>query len=263
MTAPRRAVVVAAGLGRRLLPYTDEMPKCLVPVGGRPMRPRACALFRAHGVEEIVVVRGYRADVLETRRGELGPGVRFVDNTAFRDNNILESLFCAEAFLDEPFYFSYADIVFAPEVMAALAAASGDICLVVDRAFRDIYAGRSEHPLEEAEVTSLDRDGFVAKIGKRALPAAEAFGEFIGLAKISAAGARAFVSAWQGLRAAYAGREDEPFQRAPRFRVAYLTDLLQHLIDGGARMTPVVIDGRWREIDTVQDLERAQASVDW
>jgi len=263
MNAPTRAVVVAAGLGKRLLPYTDEMPKCLVPVRGRPMLARAADLFRAHGAGDIVVVRGYRADVLEARRGELGPGVRFVDNVDYRDNNILESLFCAEAFLDGPFYFSYADIVFAPEVMAKLAAAEGDICLVVDRAFRDVYVGRSEHPLDEGEVTSLDRDGFVAKVGKRALPAGEAFGEFIGLAKISAAGARAFTSAWRDLRARYAGREDEPFQRAPRFRVAYLTDLLQHLIDGGTRMTPVVIDGRWREIDTVQDLERAEASVDW
>src|SRR5262249_7090088 len=82
-----------------------------VPVVGRPMLARACDLFRAHGAADIVVVRGYRADVLEARRGELGPGVRFVDNPDYRDNNILESLFCAEAFLDEAFYFTYADIV--------------------------------------------------------------------------------------------------------------------------------------------------------
>ncbi|HKA88801.1 MAG TPA: phosphocholine cytidylyltransferase family protein [Haliangiales bacterium] len=260
---PRRAVVVAAGLGRRLLPYTDTMPKCLVPVVGRPMLARACDLFRAHGAADIVVVRGYRADVLEARRGELGPGVRFVDNPDYRDNNILESLFCAEAFLNEAFYFTYADIVFAPDVMAALAAADGDVCLVVDRAFRDVYAGRTDHPLPEAEVVALDATGGVAKVGKRALPADEAFGEFIGLAKVSDAGAAAFVSAWRDLCAAYAGRRDAPFQRAPSFRAAYLTDLLQHLIDGGLRVSPVAIDGRWREIDTVQDLDRAQSAVDW
>jgi L-glutamine-phosphate cytidylyltransferase len=45
--------------------------------------------------------------------------------------------------------------------------------------------------------------------------------------------------------------------------VAYLTDLLQHLIDSGFPVTPVVIEGGWREIDTVQDLERARRSVDW
>jgi choline kinase len=259
---PTRAVVVAAGMGRRLAPYTDEMPKCLVPVRGRPMLARAIDHFRAHGVDEIVVVRGYKAEVLEARKGELGPGVRFVENRAYRDNNILQSLFHAADALDGAFLFTYADIVFTRDVVARLMAAEGDVCLVVDRRFRDVYDGRSEHPLPEAEVTQVGADGFVARVGKRALPPEEAVGEFIGLAKLSAAGAARFVEAWRALSRRYAGREEEPFQRNS-WRNAYLTDLLQHLIDGGERMTPVYIDGEWREIDTVQDLERAEASIDY
>ncbi len=260
---PTRAVVVAAGMGRRLLPYTDQMPKCLVPVGGRPMLRRAIDAFRAHGVTDFVVVRGYKAEVLEARKEELGPGVRFVENREYRDNNILQSLFCAAAELEGPFLFTYADIVFTGEVGRRLMEAEGDLCLVVDRRFADIYEGRTDHPLPEAEVTSIDASGFVAKVGKRALPPEEAAGEFIGLAKLSAAGAARFVSAWRELEEQYRGRPEDPFQRAPAWRVAYLTDLLQHMIDRGERMTPVWIEGMWREIDTVQDLERAQTAVDW
>jgi L-glutamine-phosphate cytidylyltransferase len=258
-----KAVIVAAGMGRRLQPYTDAMPKCLVPVRGRPMLARALDAFRAHGVRDFVVVRGYMAEVLEARRAELGPGVRFIDNLAYRENNILQSLFMAERELDGPFLFTYADIVFAPEVVGQLMAAPGDVNLVVDRRFRDVYVGRTDHPLAEGEVTSLDAGGFVAKVGKRALPPEDAIGEFIGLARFSAAGAARFVAAWRELAARYAGREEEPFQRAPTWRVAYLTDLLQHMIDGGERMTPVLIDGQWREIDTVQDLARAEEQVDF
>jgi L-glutamine-phosphate cytidylyltransferase len=260
---PTRAIIVAAGMGRRLAPYTDEMPKCLVPVRGRPMLARALDAFRAEGVSDFVIVRGYRADVLERRRGELGPGVRFVENAEFRTNNILRSLFSAGDALDGPFLFSYADIVFGPEVVTTLMAAPGDICLVVDRRFADIYTGRTEHPLVEAEVCSVTADGAVALVGKRALPAEQAVGEFIGLAKFSAVGAAAFSAAYRRLASEYAGREDQPFQRAPTWRQAYVTDLLQHLIDAGVRTTPVYIDGRWREIDTVQDLERAEEQVDW
>ena len=259
----RRAVVVAAGMGRRLAPYTDEMPKCLVPIAGRPMLRRAIDAFRAHGVDDFVVVRGYKAEVLEARRDELGPGVRFVENTAYRENNILQSLFCAGGELDGPFLFTYADIVFTHEVVGKLMAAEGDICLVVDRRFRDVYVGRTDHPLQEGEVTSVGADGFVAKVGKKALSPDDAVGEFIGLARFTAAGAARFCAAWRELEARYRGREDEPFQRAPAWRVAYLTDLLQHMIDGGERMTPVYIDGMWREIDTVQDLQRADQAVDW
>ena len=263
ISRPTRAVVVAAGMGRRLAPYTDEMPKCLVPVRGRPILARQLEAYRAAGIDDVVVVRGYRAEVLERRHAELGPGVRFVENRAYQTNNILQSLVCARAELTQPFVFSYADIVFDRGVVAELMDAPGDVCLVVDKAFARIYEGRTEHPLSEAEVCALDERGRVAVVGKRSLPVEQAFGEFIGLAKVSAAGARAFTEAWRALEAEYAGREEEPFQRAPQFRVAYLTDLLQWLIDRGVAMTPVVIEGRWREIDTVQDLERAEATIDF
>src|SRR5262249_12241116 len=139
--------IVAAGMGRRLAPYTDGMPKCLVPVRGRPMLRRALDAFRAHGLDDFVVVRGYKAEVLERRKDELGPGVRFVDNPDYRDNNILQSLFCAERELDGPILFTYADIVFTEEVVGRLVAAPGDVSLVVDRRFRDVYVGRTDHPL--------------------------------------------------------------------------------------------------------------------
>jgi len=255
---PTKAIIIAAGRGRRLAPYTDEMPKCMVPVGGMPILGRQLAAFRAHGVSEVVIIRGYLGGVLEARAGELGGPVRFVDNRDWEVNNILESLFCAEAELEGPVVLTYSDIVFTPAVVGALMDAPGDAALVIDRQFRDIYDGRTEHPLPEAEVADLDPAGNVHRVGKRSLPPDEAFGEFIGLMKLSAEGSRWMRDAWRALREEYRGREYQPFQRADRFRNAYLTDILQHLIDAGRPMVPVPIDGSWREIDTVQDLQRAE-----
>jgi choline kinase len=253
-----KAIVIAAGRGKRLMPYTDRMPKCLVPVDERTILRIQLDAFRAHGVDDVVLIRGYLGDVLEARRGELGE-VRFVDNPDWEKNNILESLFFAEEEIVGPVLLTYSDIIFTEEVVRRVVAAPGDVSLVIDRRFRDIYEGRTEHPLPEAEVSDLDASGRVARVGKRALPPDEAYGEFIGLAKLSVEGARWFRDAWRDLRRAYAGRETEPFQRAASFRNAYLTDLLQHLIDAGRPVEPVAIDGMWREIDTVQDLERARA----
>jgi choline kinase len=257
-----KAIIIAAGRGRRLMPYTDEMPKCLVPIGARSILGIQLDAFRAHGIDDIVIIRGYLGEVLERRRGELGPGVRFLENRDWEHNNILESLFCAEEEIDGPCLLTYSDIIFTEEVVARLMAASGEVCLVIDRAFRDIYVGRSDHPLPEAEVSDLDPRGLVHRVGKRALPPEDAFGEFIGLAKLSAEGASWMREAWRELRERYRGREAEPFQRAPSFRAAYLTDMLQYLIEAGRAIHPVAIDGQWREIDTVQDLERARAMLD-
>jgi choline kinase len=264
---PTKAIVIAAGRGRRLSPYTDEMPKCLVPVGARSILGWQLRALAAAGITEAVIIRGYLGDVLTARleAGELdehGVRFRFVDNPEHETNNVLLSLFCARAELDGPVVLTYSDIVFTPEVAARMMATEGDLCLVIDRQFERIYEGRTEHPLDEAEVADLDGSGKVRRVGKRALPVAEAWGEFIGLAKLSAEGTRWLTDAWDAIAPTYAGRDDQPFQRAARFRNAYLTDILQHLIDAGRPLQPVAIDGQWREIDTGQDLARARLLLD-
>jgi L-glutamine-phosphate cytidylyltransferase len=257
MTTPTKAIVIAAGRGRRLGPHTEELPKTLVQVGPRSMLAWQYAAFQKGGVDELVVIRGYRGDVLEAGARELTDKLRFVDNPGWERNNILLSLAQARHEIDGPVLITYSDIIFTPAVVRALQDTPGDICLVIDREFASIYEGRTEHPLDEAEVCDLDAAGGVHRVGKRALPASEAWGEFIGLLKLSAEGARWVGDAIDELRVRYAGREDEPFQRAAQFRNAYLTDLLQHLIEAGRPITPVPIAGQWREIDTGQDLERA------
>jgi len=263
VSAPKKAIIIAAGRGRRLGPHTEELPKCLVPVGAQPILGWVARAFQSAGIEELVIIRGYRGDLLEAGARALWPGpIRFIDNPAWQTNNVLLSLAYARAELDDATLVTYSDIIFTPAVARAIAAAPDDLALVIDTAFKDIYVGRTEHPLDEGEVADLDHRGGVQRVGKRALPAEEAYGEFIGLAKLSAAGARLCGAALDELAARYAGREDEPFQRAARYQNAYLTDLLQHLIDRGQPVAPVPIVGQWREIDTGQDLERARLLVE-
>ncbi len=259
-----KAIIVAAGRGKRLGRHTDELPKCLVPVGSRTILGWQLRALAAAGVDEVVMVRGYRADVLEAgARAEAPAGMklRFVDNREWETNNILLSLACAREELEGETLLSYSDIIFTPAVTRALVAAGGDLDLVIDADFALIYEGRTEHPLEEGEVADLDEHGRVKRVGKKALPPADAVGEFIGLARLSAEGSRWAATALDDALARYAGRDHEPYQRAARFRNAYLTDLLQELIDAGRPLTPVLIHGQWREIDTGQDLERAAALV--
>ena len=261
----RRAIVVAAGRGKRLGRHTDDLPKCLVPLGDRTILGWQLRAFAAAGVDELIMVRGYRGDVLEAGvRAEAPAGMklRFIDNREWESNNVLLSLACARAELDRETLISYRDIIFTPAVARAAAAATGSIDLVIDADFASIYDGRTEHPLDEAEVAELGDDDLVRRVGKRALPAEDADGEFIGLARLSADGAAVAGDALDAAIARYAGRDHEPYQRAARFRNAYLTDLLQELIDGGRPVTPVLIRGQWREIDTGQDLERAAGLVE-
>ncbi len=258
------AIIVAAGRGRRLGGSTDEIPKCMVKVGGRPILHWQLDALAAAGIRDIVIVRGYLGHRIDA--GEFP--VRFVDNPRWESNNILASLMYAAGELSGGFYFSYCDIVYAPSAVARLASgamADSAASLVIDRRWADSYEGRDLHPVSEAELAAVTAvDGFdrVVQVGKRAVAAAQAAGEFIGLAHFSAAGAAALARIWQ---AALVGHGlDVPFGRAKTLRQAYLTDALNAMVGAGERLAPVFIDGKWREIDTQQDLAAAgRAVADW
>ena len=151
--------------------------------------------------------------------------------------------------------------------MAALAGSTHDLSLVVDPFWAEAYEGRDAHPVAEAELCAVSalpgEGGRITRVGKKAVPAAEARGEFIGLWKASARAAEALASLFHK-RLRELG-PDAPYGRAPRLQVAYLTDLFNDLIDQGFPVHAVEIaqPRSWREIDTVQDFERAAAVVTW
>jgi len=255
-----KAIIVAAGRGRRLGPETAEIPKCMVAVGGRPILHRQLDALAAAGADDVVVVRGYLGHKIDGAPHRL----RFVENREWESNNILTSLLYAQAEMGSGFLFSYSDIVFAGEHAHRVAAAPGAVALVIDRRWRDAYAGRVHHPVSEAELASVEETSEgprVRRVGKRVVAAEEAAGEFIGLAKFSPEGAAALGRVWAG--ALERGLE-HPFGEAATLRQAYLSDALNRMAADGVPLVPVFIDGRWREIDTEEDLGRAHAVVnDW
>jgi L-glutamine-phosphate cytidylyltransferase len=250
-----KAIIVAAGRGRRLGVATEAVPKCMVPVAGRPILHRQIEALAAAGIEDFVIVRGYRGNCVTPPVG--GPRLRFVENPNWAENNILTSMFYAEAEMESGFVFSYSDIVFAAEHARRVVTAPGPVALVVDRRWREAYEGRTEHPVSEAELARVDGTGDAARVrrvGKRLVAADEAAGEFIGLARFSPEGAAALADIW---RAAKARGPETPFGAAASLHQAYLSDALNALADGGVAIRPMFIDGGWREIDTEQDLIRA------
>jgi choline kinase len=255
----QKAIIVAAGRGRRLGQSTDDIPKCMVKVGGRPILHWQLEALTAAGVRDIVMVRGYLG-----QRIDPGPfAVRFIENPAWAENNILASLLYAAHELDSGFFFSYCDIVYSKSAAARLAATVDEPVagsLVIDRRWSDAYTGRTLHPVSEAELARVDASNqAVLQVGKGAVSPSDAVGEFIGLAYFSREGGSAIAATWQ--EAVSAGGLGAPFGRAKTLRQAYLTDALNAIAGSGKRLAPVYINGDWREIDTEQDLAAAEKAM--
>jgi choline kinase len=243
-----KAIIVAAGPGSRLNPLTNEIPKCLLEVGGKTILERALEALRENGIEKLAVVRGYCSHLIDY------PNVTYYENPNYRENNILRSLFYAEGEMNDDLIFSYSDIIYSREIVAELIKCESEIALIVDVNWLQHYNGRDRHPISEAELVKV-ANGKVVKIGKGVVSPAEAHGEFIGLAKFSKSGAEVMKAAYHQVAAE---RPAAPFQHAASLEKAYLTDMIQELIGQGMLVQSVDIQGGWLEIDTPQDLERAR-----
>ena len=243
-----RAIIIAAGRGSRLEHHTDTTPKCMVEINGRSILSFQLGAFEQNGVDDLHIIRGYLSDKLVV------PGATYYENEVWEQNNILHSLFCAEDAFTGPLLTTYSDIVYTPEVVEKLLATDLDIALVVDADWAKTYVGRDDHPVEQAELCEVDASGVrITQVGKWVGPEAT-IGEFIGLAYYSSEGAKQLLEIWRDLRANLT--DDEPFQHAELFRKAYLADLFNEAIARGVNIGFVQIEGGWREIDTVQDLQR-------
>jgi len=243
-----KALIIAAGLGSRLQPFTEDTPKCMLDFAGKTLLQRQIDAYNASGITNISVIRGYKKDKINY------DGLRYYENPDYENNNILNSLFYAEPELDGHIVISYSDILFESHVVQRLLQSDHDISIVVDIDWKGYYEGRKDHPIEEAENVTFDANNNVLEIGKILTDKHDVHGEFIGMIRLTPKGAGIFKKHFHQAKALYDGK---PFQRAKEFKKAYLTDMIQEMADLGVPIHCVLIERGWKEIDTVEDYENA------
>ncbi len=243
----KKAIIIAGGLSSRLYPLTNNGPKCMLKVGEKTILQREIEALRRCGVNDIVVVTGYKKEKINY------PDIKYCYDGGYQTPSILRGLFCAEEEMKDGFIFSYSDIIYTENVVRKMLSSQNDVDLVVDVDWQDYYKGRTKHPIGEAENVVV-QEGKIIKIGKN-LTAGKSDGEFIGLAKFSKKGAEIFREEYLRVKKEYSGK---PFHEAEIFERAYLTDMFQELIDQGVNIHPAEIKKNWWEIDTDEDLEKVR-----
>ncbi len=246
-----RAIIIGAGRGSRLEHLTDEVPKTLVEVLGRPMLDQVldALAFAGFTRDRIVFISGYKADVVKARY----PDLTYVDNVAWESNNILLSLLYARDLMGDGFVSTYADIVYRPEVARDVASSPHAIALGCDTDWRRRYVNRKNHPETDAE--KLTADGSRVTRLSRKIASEEAAGEFVGVMKVSKDAVPGFLSAFDAAQAEFAGKT---FREGRSFEKAYLIDFLQHRLEGGTELHRVDTPGGYMEIDTLEDRSMAE-----
>lgn len=231
-----RAVILAAGRGSRMKGLTDDRPKCLVELNGRPLLERQVAALRGAGCTEVAVVAGYRGDLLE------GRGLTVFTNPRWAETNMVVSLTCAAPWLEAgPCLVSYGDIFYTEETVRRLAAADADLAISYDPDWLALWSARFADPLSDAETFRLAADGTVADIGRRPTSLDEVQGQYMGLLRFTPVGWARFTGHLAAVGPEAAAKLD-------------MTSMLRALIAGGTAVRGVPAEGAWGEVDSASDL---------
>ncbi|MEU3777572.1 phosphocholine cytidylyltransferase family protein [Streptomyces sp. NPDC032472] len=241
-------LVLAAGAGRRLRPYTDTLPKALVPVGPEGDEESLTVLdltlgnFAAVGLTEVAIVVGYRKEAVYARQAALeakyGLKITLIDNDKAEEWNNAYSLWCAREVLKQGVILANGDTVHPVSVEQTLLAARGNgqkIILALDTV---------KNLADEEMKVVVDGAKGVQKITKLMEPS-DATGEYIGVTLIEPEAAEALAEALK-----------TTFERDPDL---YYEDGYQQLVNDGFVIDVAPIgDVKWVEIDNHDDLAKGR-----
>lgn len=229
-----KALILAAGLGTRLAPITNDIPKSMVPVNGCPILMKQINNLHENGIDDIIVISGYKGEIIENAIKEKFPDIKVIRNKDFSTTNNMYSAYLAKEMLTgEAFLMMNADVFYDSSVIKALMDDPNDNAIVTD-------IGRY---LEES-MKVAERDGRLVSISKAITPE-DALGASIDVYKFSSEGGKAFFDK--------CAEYIEDKKELNMWSEVALNEILGKVV---FKACPLV--GRWVEIDNHEDLAEAE-----
>lgn len=233
---PRTALLLAAGMGSRLSPLTDDTAKCLVGLSGIPILERLIRTLGNYGFTRLVVVVGHESDSIQDYLGDHSGDMRisYVTSTCYRTTNNIYSLWLARDVIDEPVMLIESDLVFNESLLEEM--------LEPNR-----VAVSRQLPWMNGTTVTLGRNGVTAFcLGEMSRPDATHY-KTVNIYSFTRSTWRAVCQRLDGYIA------------AKRTGDYYESVFAEMVADGSMQLTPVLFDaGSWYEIDTLEDLAAAE-----
>lgn len=226
-------LVLADARGKELGSLAQGRPPCLVSLHGRSVLDWQLAAIRAAGARRIVVVRGYRGEMIT-------PGdVEFVQNDLFAVSGALSSLLCARKWFGGGFAVASGNLLFEPSLLRATLECEEDLSCVIDHDWQNYYRQRFDDP--ERHLVRLEvQAGRVVELGGESPAGEAAQGQPIGLYGVRGAGVRALLELVEGARTDRLGRMS-------------ILDGVRALLARGLRPRAIPASGGWLSLQSERD----------
>lgn len=232
-----KAIILAAGRGSRMKSMTDDRPKCLVELRGKPLLEWQLDALRGAGIRDIGIVTGYQREQLTDR------GLVEFHNLRWAETNMVSSLACARAWLlAQPCIVSYSDLFYDSSAVASLMASDAPLAITYDPNWLALWQKRFDDPLLDAETFRLRSDGTLSEIGAKPNSVDEVEGQYMGLLRFTPSG-------WLEIERI---RSTLPADTQNRM---HMTGTLQRVIAAGRiPIDALPYRGEWGEVDSAEDL---------
>jgi HAD superfamily hydrolase (TIGR01450 family) len=240
------AIILSAGVGKRLQPLTLETPKSLLKVGGLPILMRQLQAIKACGISKVILVLGYKSSMVKDvlLNSEYGPLIEIVENPEYESTNNLYSLYLALNYLEKSQSFQY---------LRRILLANGDV--VFDKTILVDMLKESKNQIavdigvyyDESMKIIMDNSGYITKISKE-IPQSEALGVSIDVYIFDNITLQSFKFV-----------VSEMIEKE-NLKNAWTEHAMQRFFsEAQYKFIPMNVNGRyWFEIDTIDDLKEAE-----
>ena len=239
-----KAIILAAGRGSRMKKLTDDQPKCLLEINGKPLVKWQIAAIRQSKIEEIGIVTGYKREMLENL------GLFEFHNNRWYETQMVYSLCCANKWLEQTSCIvSYSDIFYETSAISSLIESTEEIAITYDPNWQQLWEKRFADPLLDAETFRLNENGTLREIGRKPQKLIDIEGQFMGLLKFSPTGWNLFKNIWYGI----------PVKERTEIQ---MTQMLQEVVvkyNGIIKTIPY--RPNWFEIDSESDLDLTKKTM--
>ena len=237
-----RALVLAASRGNNLYELTEDRPKAMLSIRGKPLLQRLVNEFRKRAINDITVIAGYKAETLD-----IG-GIEICINNRYEDTGELYSLACARDKFTDDMVIIYGDLLFRSYILQDLLERDGELVIVVDSLSDEIeVTGTPDYAwCNRADDRSIFmQDVRLERVSEEKTPANPPSGRWAGMIRVRAQGRLWLEQALDELQA------DADFAQLT------LPDLLNHLSASARPVTVHYISGHWLDVNSVNDIDRA------
>lgn len=230
-----RAVLLAAGVGKRLKPLTDTIPKSLISIGERTVLERMLDSLIRFGIKDICIVVGHLKEkiirTIGTSRGSAEIG--YIINPQYEKGSIL-SVWAARDYFNTDILLMDSDVIFEDAILERLIRSKNENCFLLDKNFNDTG--------EEMKLAALSKK--VVQIARRITEKHDEIGEGVGFFKLSGNYHKEFLRAFSET---ISKNDDSDYENA-------LDEFVRGVPAGFEDITGI----KWTEIDFPEDIEKAK-----